>query len=161
MAVAGFAVLEEYVAVLGHTAGYGSVGGKGAGTEVGESLAVEQGKEVFLFEDLNFLNFVRGAEAVEEVYKRNACLNGGEVSHTGEVHNFLYGAFSEHGEAGLTNRHHVLVVTEDRKSVRGECTRRHVEYGGQKLACDFVHVGNHQQETLRSRVGGGEGTGLK
>ena len=36
---------------------------------------------------------------------------------------------------------------------------RHVEHTGQQLAGDLVHVGDHQQQTLGSRIGGGQGTG--
>ena len=53
------------------------------------------------------------------------------------------------------------MVAEDRQRVAGERTGRHVEYTGQKLAGDLVHVGDHQQETLRCGVGGGQGSGLE
>ncbi len=159
--VAGFAVLEEYVAVLGHTACYGSIGGEGAGAEVSQCLAVQKRFELILFEHLDFLYLVRCTEAVEEVHERHAGLERCEVCHGGKVHHFLHGAFGEHGEACLTDRHDVLMVTENREGVRCESTGRYMEYRRKKFAGDFVHVGDHQEQTLRCSIRGGEGTGLE
>ena len=36
-----------------------------------------------------------------------------------------------------------------------------MENAGKQFTGDFVHVGDHEQQTLGSRVGGGEGTGGK
>ena len=55
--VAGLAVLEENVAVLGHAACHGLVGGKGAVAEFSQGLTVEQRLEVFLLEGFYFLGF--------------------------------------------------------------------------------------------------------
>ena len=101
---------------------------------------------------------MRGAETVEEVQEGNRRLDGGQVGYTREVHNLLHGAFGQHGEAGLAAGHHILVVTEDAQGVRGNGARRHVEHRGELLAGDFVHIGNHQQQTLRCSVGCGEST---
>jgi len=154
-------VLEEYIAVLGHAAAHGSLGRKAALAEAGESLAVEQRFELILLEHLDFLDFVGCAETVEEVYEGNRRFDGGQVGDAGKVHDFLNGAFAEHGEAGLTNGHHVLMVAEDAQGMRGECAGRNMENAGKLLARDFIHVGNHEQKALRSSVGGSERTGLK
>lgn len=154
-------MLEENVAVFGHAASHGSVGSEGAFTEGCECFAVEKRGEVVLLHYLDFLYFVRSTEAIEEVDEGNARFDGRQVCHTGEVHYFLYGAFGKHCETGLAHRHHVLVVTENRESVRGKCTGRNMEDGRQQFAGNLVHVGNHQQEALRRGVGGGEGTGLE
>ena len=159
--VASFAVLEENVAVLGEAAGYGSVGCEGVFTELGQGFLIDKRSEVFLVHCFDFLDFVRCAETVEEVYERHAGLDCRQVCHTGEVHNFLYRAFGKHGEACLAYGHHVLVVAEDGEGVRCDCAGRNMEYCGKKFACNLVHVRNHQQEALRCGVGGGEGTGLK
>lgn len=158
--VAGLAVLEEDVAVLGHAARYGSLGRKSALTEACEGLAVEQTLDVLLLELLDLLDLMRGAEAVEEVDEGDRRFDGAQVSHTGEVHNLLYGAFAQHGEACLAHRHHILMVAEDAQGMRSEGTSRNVEHAGELLAGYLVHVGDHEEQTLRSCVGGGEGTGL-
>ena len=159
--VAGFTVLEEHVAVFGKAACYGSLGAECALAEFGHCLAVQQGFEVFHFQSFDFLDFMGGTEAVEEVYKRYAAGNGGEMGYAGKIHDFLHGAFGEHGKAGLANGHHILVVAEDTEGVGCDCAGRYMEHGGQKLTGDFVHIGNHQQQTLGGGVGGGESTGLQ
>ena len=53
------------------------------------------------------------------------------------------------------------MVAEDAKSVRSQCTSRHVEYARQQLAGNLIHIGNHQQQALRSSVSCCQGTGLK
>ncbi len=161
VAVAGLAVLEENVAVFSHAAGYGSLGSEGAAAELCQRVAVEKRSQVILLKHLDFLDFVRGTETVEEVYERYARLDGRQVGDAGKVHYFLNRALGQHGEAGLSHGHYVLVVAENRQGVRGDGAGRNVEYGRQHLAGDFIHVGNHQQQTLRCGVGGGQRTGLQ
>ncbi len=80
--VAAFAVLEEDVAVLGHAAGHGSIGAEGACTELVDSVHVEERSNFVLLDHFNFLDFMRGAESVEEVDERHAALDGGEMGHS-------------------------------------------------------------------------------
>ena len=90
--IASLAVLEEVVGVLGHTAHNRIHGVHGAVAEFGQSLLVDKRSQVFIVQFLDFLDFVRGAEAVEEVDERHACLQRGKMCHTGQVHNLLYRA---------------------------------------------------------------------
>ena len=83
------------------------------------------------------------------------------MGDTCEIHHFLHRTFGQHREAGLTHGHHILMVAEDAERMRSDRTSRYVENRGEKLAGDFVHVGDHQQQTLRSRVGGCQRTGLE
>ena len=159
--VGGFAVLEEDVGVLGSTAGDWLVGVEGAVAEVGQGVLVKEGGESVAVDFLNLLNLMRGAETVKEVDEGDAALDGGEVGDTGQIHYLLYRTFGEHGEAGLTARHDVLVVAEDAEGVAGEGAGRDVENAWQQLAGNLVHIWNHQQQALRGSVGGGEGTGLE
>ena len=39
------------------------------------------------------------------------------MGYAGKIHDFLHGAFGEHGKAGLANGHHILVVAEDTEGV--------------------------------------------
>ncbi len=154
--VASFAVLEEDVAVFSEAACLGVFGAEAAAAELGERFAVEQGSDFVLVNDFDFLDFVAGAETVEEVDKGNRTLDRGEVGYTRQVHYFLNGTFGKHGEAGLANRHYVLVVTEDAQCMAGDGACRHVEHARKHFAGDFVHVGNHQQEALRCGESVGE-----
>ncbi len=159
--VASLAVLEEHVAVLGHASCDGSVGVESAAAECGECLVVNQGSKLVLIDDFDFLNLVGSAETVKEVHKRNTRLDGRQVGDTREVHNLLNAALGKHGEACLAHRHYILMVTEDWQGVGCESTSRNMEHGREQLACNLVHVGDHQQQTLRRSVGSGQGTRLK
>ena len=101
---------------------------------------------------------MRGAEAVEEVDERRLAGERGEVGDGRKVHDLLDGALGEHGETGLAAGHVVGVIAEDVERVGGDGAGRDVEDARQALARDLVHVRDHEQKTLRSRVGGGEGT---
>ena len=83
------------------------------------------------------------------------------MSHSRKVHYFLHGAFAKHGETCLAACHHVLMVTEDTEGVAGKGTGRHVEHTRKQFTCNLVHVGDHEEQTLRCGESGGEGTSLK
>ena len=54
----------------------------------------------------------------------------------------------------------ILVVTEDAKSMRSEGTRRNMEYTWKQLTCNFIHIRDHQQQSLRCCECSSQGTGL-
>ena len=70
------------------------------------------------------------------------------MSHAAQVHDFLYGAFGQHGKACLTHRHHVLMVAEDAQCMAGDGARAYMENARQHFAGDLIHVGYHQQQSL-------------
>ena len=99
-----------------------------------------------------------GTEAVEEVDERNTGLNGSQMCYCRKVHNLLRVGLSQHSETGLAASHNVGMVTEDVQCMRCNGTSGNVEYTRKQLACDLVHIRDHQQKTLRCGVGGGEST---
>ena len=109
----------------------------------------------------DLLDLVAGAEAVEEVKERGLALDGGKVSHRREVHDLLDVALGEHGETGLAAGHNVGVIAEDVQGVGSNATRGDVEDARELLARDLVHVRDHQEQALGSRVGGGQSTGAQ
>ena len=78
-----------------------------------------------------------------------------------KVHNLLHRTRAEHGETSLAASHHILVVAKDAERVAGQCACAHVEHAGQHFACNLIHVGNHEQQTLRCSECGCECTGLQ
>ncbi len=154
-------MLEEYVGVLSHAAGYRGIGVEGAVAEISKGFLVDKGSELILVDGLDFLDFVGCAETVEEVDERHAALERCEMGNGCEVHHLLNGAFAQHREACLASRHDVLMVAEDTQRVGSESTCRNMEYAGEKLAGDFIHVRDHQEKTLRSGVGSGQRAGLQ
>ena len=112
--------------------------------------------EILVIPDGDLLYLVRGAEAVEEVQEGDSALDGGKVSYGSEVHDLLHVALAEHCKAGLTAGHDVGMVAEDAEGVGSQSAGGDVENAGEQLACDLVHVGDHEQQALGSGVGGGE-----
>ena len=154
--VAGFARLEVDVGILRGAADEGTVGGEGAGAVGEDEILVDHGADVVGGKLLDLGDFVRGAEAVEEVHEGEARFQGGGLGDQRHVHDFLHGVGGEHAEAGGARAHHVAVVAEDGEGLGGEGAGGDVEHRAGEFARDLVHVGDHQQEALRCREGGGE-----
>ena len=156
--VAGLAVLEEDVAVLVGAAHMGMLGVQGMAAELSHGVHVAHILQILVVPHGDLLDLMAGAEAVEEVDERNLAGQGGQMCHGAQVHDLLHVALAQHGKAGLAARHNVGVVTEDVQGVGGHGTGGDVEHAGQLLCCDLVHIGDHQQQTLRRGVGGGQRT---
>ena len=149
--------LEVDVRVLGRAADEGSVRRECPVAMRPDELGGDQGAEVVVGEGLDGVQLVRGPEAVEEVDERDPGAEGRHLGDRREVMALLHRGGRQQREAGLTHRHHVGVVTEDRQRLGGQRAGGHVEDGRGQLAGDLVHVGDHQQEPL----GGGEGGGQR
>ena len=130
-----------------------------AALEVVDVLHVDERFHLVVVDDVDLGNFVRGAEAVEEVQERHFGFEGGQVRHEREVHDLLHRAGSEHRKAGLAAGHNVLMVAEDVQRMRGDRARRNVENRGQQFARDLIHVGDHEQKPLAGGVSGGQCAG--
>ena len=102
-----------------------------------------------------------GAEAVEEMEERHARTDGCQMRHAAQVHHFLHAAGSQHGKAGLAAGHHIAVIAEDVQRMRGQRAGGNMDHAGQQFARDLIHVRDHQQQTLRSSIGGRQRTGGK
>jgi hypothetical protein len=150
--VAGFAGLEEDVGVLCRSAEDGAVGGERAQAMGADGLFVEEGEDGFVGDGEDFVDLVGGAEAIEEVHEGDAGFKRREVGNGRKISSFLHRVRGKHCIAGLAAAHDVGVIAEDRQRMRGDRARGHVHHGGGELACDLVHVGDHEQQAL----GGGE-----
>ena len=159
--VAGLAVLEEDVAVLVGTAHGWVLRVECAFAECFYCIHVAHLFEVFIVPNLDLLDLVGGAEAVEEVDERNAALDGSQVRNSAQVHNFLRVCLSQHGKAGLAAGVNVGVVAEDVQRVGSNGSRGNMEYRWQQFAGDLVHVRDHQQQALRRGERRGERAGLQ
>jgi len=159
--VGGFAALEVNVRVLGADFGVRSFGTESAGAELFDVLNVEEALHIGIVEEFDLLDFVRSTETVEEGQERDFALERGEMSHDREVMSFLNGGGTGHGEAGRAAGHNVRVVAENRQRLGGQSAGGNMEHGRQHFAGDLVHVRDHQEQTLRSGIGGGESTGAE
>ena len=154
--VGSLAVLEINVAVLSGAHLNGMLGIKRARFEASDIFHIHKGKNLVVFDAVDFAYLVAGAESVEKVEERHAGFKRGKVRDKRKVHDFLHGIGGQHGKTGLTARHYVRMVTEDVKRVRGKRPGADVEHGGKKLARDFVHIGDHQQQALACGVSGSQ-----
>ena len=159
--VAGLTVLEEDIAVLVAAAGVRVLRVERVVAESLDGVHVAHLGQILVVPHGDLLDLVAGAEAVKEVKERGLTLDGGKVSHRREVHDLLDVALGEHGEAGLTTGHDVGVIAKNVQGVGSDATRGDVEDARELLARDLVHVRDHQEQTLRSRVGGGQSTGAQ
>ena len=151
--VAGLTALEVNVGVLGGTAHRGMLRIEGAAAEIGDVVVVDHLADHVVADLIDLLHFVGGAEAVEEVEERNLRLERCGVGDHRHIVGFLHRVGAEHRKTGLAAGHHVGVVAENAETLTCEGARGDVEHGRRKLARDLVHVGDHQEETLRRREG--------
>ena len=61
----------------------------------------------------DFIDFMRSAEAVEEMDKRHPALKRGDMGNQRKVLGFLDAAGAQHGATGLAHGHDVGMVAED------------------------------------------------
>ena len=156
--VAGFASLEEDVAVLSLTAEHRMLGVQGAAAERIHSIPIQHLSQIVIVPHLDLLDLMRGAETIEEVEERYPALDCGQMGHGAQVHDFLRAVGAQHCIASLTAGIHVGVIAKDVQSMGGQGTSGHMDDAGQQLTGHLVHIGDHQQQALRSGVSGGEST---
>ena len=154
--VARLAVLEEDIAVLVGAAQDGMLGVERALAEGIHGVHIQHFGEIRVIPHLDLLDLVGRAEAVEEVDERDAALDGSQMCDGAEVHDLLRVGFSQHGETGLAAGVHVGVISEDVECLRSHAACGHMEHAGEQLTGDLVHIGDHQEQTLRRGVGGGQ-----
>ena len=80
---------EEHVGVLGGAAQNGVIGRHGPGAMLQHVLVIDHRAHLFLVKDLNLLNLVRGAEAIEKVQERHAGFQGRGLGDESHVSGFL------------------------------------------------------------------------
>ena len=154
--VAGFSCLEEHVGVLSGALQEGAFRIHGVFAEVVDGVHIQHILQVVVIPDFNLLNFVGSTETIKEMQEGNLALNGGQMCRRAQVHNLLNTAGAEHREAGLAAGVNVLMVAEDGQRVGSQGTGGDVEHAGEQLACNLVHIGDHQQQALGSGIGGGQ-----
>eukprot|EP00701_Giardia_intestinalis_P005123 XP_001708947.1 Hypothetical protein GL50803_39432 [Giardia lamblia ATCC 50803] len=113
---------------------------------------------MLVINELHLLDGMRCPEAIKRMDNRVRGIDGCEVRSNGHVHRLL-DVLGNHDRASrLPDSHDIGVVSVDRQRVRSNRACGNVEDGGQMLPSHLVHVGDHQQEALGRRVGGGQQT---
>ena len=145
--------MEINVGVLGRAPQGRPVGRHGARPESGDILLTDHGADGLVREQRELGHLVRSAEAVEKMDEGNARTVAGHVSDQRQVVRLLAGVAAEQRAAGGAAGHDVLVVAKNGQSLRRERPGADVQRERQQFARDLVKVGDHQQQTLRSREG--------
>ena len=91
---------------------------------------------------------MRGAEPIKEVDERNASLDRNEMRDRSKIHDLLYTRLCKHGNTRLARCHDILMITEDVQRGCRNRARTDMEHTRQKFACNFIHIRDHEQESL-------------
>ena len=137
------------------------LGAQGMILEALNSVPIQHLAQIFIVQNLDLLNLVRGPEAVEEMLEGDGALDGGQVGNGSHIHSLLHAGRSQLCPAGLATGHNVGMITEDGQRVGCHGTGRDMHNTGQLRTGDTVHGRDHQQQALRSGVGAGQGAGLQ
>jgi len=159
--VGGLAALEVDVRILGGHLGIRGVGTQRAVAEALDILHIDHRLHVREVEQLDLLELVRGAEAVEEGEERNFALQRRQVGDEREVVGLLDRRGGSHRVTGGAAAHHVGVIAEDRQRLGRERAGRNMKDRREHLTGDLVHVRDHEEQSLAGCVGGGQRTGRK
>lgn len=159
--IARFASLEEDIGVLRRAADGRVFGRESAIMASNDEVFVDECTRIFERQIVDFVDFVRRAEAVEEVEERNARFERRHLGDHRHVLGFLNARRRKHGESGRAGVHDVAVIAKDRKSMACQATRGDVENRRREFASDFEHVRNLEQETLRRGERRRQGAALK
>ena len=100
--VAGLTMLEEDIVVLVGAAHCGTLGVQGVLAERLNGIHVAHFLQILVIPDSDLLDLVGGTEVVEEVDEGNAAFDGGQVSDSAQIHDFLHVGLAQHGKTGLT-----------------------------------------------------------
>ena len=149
----GFAGLEVDIGILGGAAQHRTVRGKRAQAVLADKISGQHGAHIVDGELLYLGDFMRGAEAIEEVHEGHARFQSCSLGDQSGVHDFLDIVGRQQRPAGLADSHDILMIAEDGQALGGDGTGRDMDDAGAEFAGDLVHVGDHEQQTLR----GGEG----
>ena len=159
--VAGLTALEEDVRVDRGAAGSGMLRIQGVGPEGFQGFHINQGTQLLVIQCFNLLNLMRGAESIKEMQERHPTVDGGKVCHGAQIHDFLWRRGCQHSKACAADTHHIGMVAEDGQGVNREGAGGDMEYTRQHLACDLIHIGDHQQQALRGSISGGQSSRLE
>ena len=151
--VAGLAGLEEDIGVLSGALNMGMVGVQCALAEGLNLFLIQHFVQVGIIPNADLLDLVGGTEAVEEMQEGSGAFDGGKMGHGGKIHNLLGVGGCQHGKAGAAAGHHVAVIAKDGQRMGCQGAGGYVHDAGEILCGNLIHVGNHQEQTLRCGKG--------
>mmetsp|Transcript_16002 Transcript_16002/g.43308 ORF Transcript_16002/g.43308 Transcript_16002/m.43308 type:complete len:1074 (+) Transcript_16002:1190-4411(+) len=159
--VGSLSTLEENVRSLVGTLDVGIQRGQGSVVVRLHGIPRDELLDGVVVDHLDLVDLVRRTEAIEEMEDGDTHVHGGQVRNERLVHNHLGRLGAQHDPASGAARHDVTLVTIDVQGVGAKSTGRNVENAGKHLSGDFVHVGDHQEQSLGSSVGRSQSSSLQ
>ena len=156
-----FAVLEVHIRIFRGAADDRMIRGERMRPEFRQRFLINERRQVLVIDDMDLLDFMACAESVEEIDERNPAFDGSQMRYRREIHHFLHIGFRQHGAAGRSGRHNILVIAENRERMVCQRPGSDMEYTGKQLAGHFIHGRNHEQHPLGSGISRREGTALE
>ena len=160
-AVYRFARLEVDVWVLAGAADHRPIGAEGAGAVGTDLRSGHQLEQLAVAERLDLLDLVGGAKAIEHMQERQPAAQAEPGGNGGKVARLLHRRRAENPATAAAGGHHVAVIAKDRQALGRQGAGRHVQHRRGELPRQLVEVGDHQQQPLAGREGGGERPGLQ
>ncbi len=113
-----------------------------------QRFIINQLRKIFIGKSIYLLHFMRGPESIKKMKKGDPGLDGTEVCNPGKVHNLLNAATGKQGKPRLTGGIHVTMISKNGKSMGCHTSCTHVKNTRQKFSRNFIHVRDHEQQTL-------------
>jgi len=115
IAVDRLASLEVHVGILGSTADHGRVRSQGAFSMRDDHVFINEGAQIVVGEAFDFINLVRGAEAIKEVHEWDTGSQGCSCGNRSSILGFLCRVGGNQTPTSLAYSHHILVVAKNGK----------------------------------------------
>ena len=157
----GFSVLEINVRILVGSPHVRMLRIERGGAKTLKRLEIVHVFEICVVPDCDFLHFVRGPKSIKEIDERYLPLKRGHVRNRSEIHDFLRIGLGEHSKTRLPTGHDIGMIAKNTKSVRSDGTRSYVKDARELLGRNLIHVGNHEQQALRSGIRCSQGARAK
>ena len=159
--VAGFSALEKGIRILQCGTDCRMLGVQCMIPEIVDPVPVDEFGKILVIQNIDLLNLMTGAETIKEMHERNGTLNGAQMCYCCKIHALLNTGGRQLCKAGLTAGHSVGLISKNRDGMGSDRACRYVHHSRELRSGDSVHGGDHEHQTLRSGIGGRQGSGLQ
>lgn len=102
----------------------------------------QQVLELFITDEINLVDFVRGPEAIKEMQKGYTRVESGHLGNDRHIMGLLDIKGAQHGQSASTDQHGITVVTINGQGFSGQSTGCHVDDRWEEFTGDLVEVGD-------------------
>ena len=143
--------LEERVRVLRRAADERMLRVQPARAMSAHQIVVDHRANVGVAEQIQRVQLMRGAEAVEEMQERHARFQRRHLRDQRAIVRLLHRRGTQQRKPRGPSGHHVRMIAEDRQRRRRQRARGDMKDGRVQLPGDLEHVRQHQHQALRRR----------